>query len=372
MSSKVKVLAMYLPQYHRIPENDEFWGEGFTDWVSVKNAKPLYAGHNQPRIPLNNNYYDLSEKESVAWQAGLAKEYGVYGFGIYHYWFNSEKNLLTKPAEIILNNDIDINFFFTWDNLSWKRSWSNVKGANDWAPNMDTSKGQGPAILIPYILGMKEDWEKHYLWLSPFFKDPRYIKKDNRPMFSILHYSKEIAEMCRYWDRLAQKDGFDGMFFVFEHRKKNHGLSGTDFVFKYEPTYSGWESEPFIDKMIRKVRTNFIDRGGVKSVFNYDVIWKRIIKNAEDMPEPNIFHGALVAFDDTPRRGKRARLIENSSPQKFEKYMSQLINISSNQNKDFLFLIAWNEWGEGAMLEPDEVDGYSYLEALRNAINSLK
>ena len=106
---KPKILAMYLPQYHQIPENDAFWGKGFTDWISVRNAKPLFEGHQQPKVPLNDNYYDLSEKSNIAWQAHIAKEYGISGFGIYHYWFNSEKNLLTRPAEIIHENeDIDI------------------------------------------------------------------------------------------------------------------------------------------------------------------------------------------------------------------------------------------------------------------------
>lgn len=366
---KPKIIVMYLPQFHQIPENDEFWGEGFSDWVTVMNAKPMYHNHKQPRVPLNNNYYDLSIKDNVVWQAKLARKYGIYGFGIYHYWFNNEKNLLTKPAEIILNNDIDINFFFTWDNISWKRSWSNVNGANDWAPNMDTPTGQGPAILIPYILGKEEDWEKHYLYLLPYFKDPRYIKKDNKPMFAILHYNEDIANMCKFWEKLAIKDGFDGMFFVFQHRKTNN-MASPEYVFKYEPAYSGWDNEAIIDKVKRKVRTLFIRRGGIKTILKYDVLWQRILRNAREMKSPYVFHGALVSFDDTPRRGVKARLIEYSTPQKFEKYMTQLISISMSQNKEFIFVIAWNEWGEGAMLEPDEINGYSYLEALNNAIKS--
>ena len=131
---KTKLIAWYLPQYHCIPENNVFWGEGFTDWVTVKKARPLFKGHQQPKTPLNNNYYDLSIKENVTWQAKLAKDYGIYGFGIYHYWFNNEKNLLTKPLEIIYNNkEIDIHYFMAWDNANWKRSWSAIEG-NSWAP----------------------------------------------------------------------------------------------------------------------------------------------------------------------------------------------------------------------------------------------
>ena len=135
--SNPKVFAMYLPQYHCIPENDEFWGKGFTDWVTVKKAKPLYKGHTQPRVPLNDNYYDLSQVDSVEWQAKLANEYGIYGFGVYHYWFNNEKNLLTRPAEILRDSKNGyVKYFFSWDNANWKRSWSNVKG-NDWVVSAD-------------------------------------------------------------------------------------------------------------------------------------------------------------------------------------------------------------------------------------------
>ena len=119
MNNLPKIIALYLPQFHQIPENDKFWGEGFTDWVTVKNAKPLFPGHNQPRKPLHDNYYDLSKKESIKWQADLANEYGIYGFGIYHYWFNNEQNLLSKPSEIIRDNDdININYCFVWDNTT--------------------------------------------------------------------------------------------------------------------------------------------------------------------------------------------------------------------------------------------------------------
>lgn len=253
MKNDIKIIAMYLPQFHCIPENDEFWGKGFTDWVTVKNAKPLYYGHEQPKVPLNENYYDLSEKEHVAWQAKLAKKYGVYGFGIYHYWFNNEKNLLTKPACIILNNkDIDINFFYAWDNISWKRSWDNVKeSGNAWAPLVEQEKNlnNGPALLVPYIIGTEEDWKKHYDYLLNFFKDPRYIKINNKPLFVIFHKDHEIDKMCSYWNNLSKEDGFNGIYFVF--RYKDGGIiTSNEMAFKYEPLYSGWTKYSFVDRII--------------------------------------------------------------------------------------------------------------------------
>lgn len=360
-----KIIAMYLPQFHQIPENDEFWGKGFTDWVTVKNAKPLFKDHRQPRVPLNDNYYDLSLKENVEWQCKLAKEYGIYGFGIYHYWFNNEKNLLTKPAEIILNNkDIDINYCYAWDNVGWKRSWSNVEAANDWAPSFDNEKDKGPAVLVPYVLGTEDDWRKHFEYLLPFFSDNRYIKKDGKPVFMIYHCSDEIMKMCDYWNLLAKEKGFDGVFFIF-HLDNN--VPQGEYVFKYEPSYS-WMSDKLIDRVRRKMQSWFCDNGGVYFVFDYNKVWSNIINNAKNMPESKVFHGGFVSFDDSPRRGVKARIVKNSSPSKFEKYLLKLLNTTKIQNKEFLFLTAWNEWGEGCYLEPDSDDKYEYLEALSRAV----
>lgn len=367
---KPKIIAMYLPQFHRIPENDEFWGEGFTDWVTVKKAKPLFEGHQQPRVPLNNNYYDLSQKESVAWQAKIAKEYGIYGFGIYHYWFNTEKNILTKPAEIIRDNeDIDINYFFAWDNISWKRSWSNVKEkGNAWAPAMEGVEKniKGPDILIPFLLGNKHDWQIHFVYLLPFFKDKRYIKIGNKPIFCIFHYEKDMEQMFIYWDELARENGFDGIFWIFRYLEVSH-IPLDKVVFKYEPLYSGWTSHSLCDRVVNKIKRTFNSVNDVDK-YNYDRIWDAILKNAENMADRNYVHGAFVSYDDTPRRGMRGKIVEGATPQKFKKYLSKLIEILKVQNKEYLFLTAWNEWGEGACLEPDTDNQYKYLEAVKAAL----
>ena len=361
-----KIIALYLPQFHRIPENDEFWGEGFTDWVSVKNAKPLYEGHNQPRVPLNNNYYDLSQKENVAWQAKLARKYGIYGFGVYHYWFNNNQNLLTSPAEIMRDNDdIDINYCFVWDNISWKRTWSNVEG-NDWAPIYDNiSSDNKSKYLVSYILGDKKDWEKHYQWLLPFFKDKRYIKLKNKLVYVIFHYSAEVKEMCKYWDSLAKKDGFDGFEFIFRY-DKTEKIPINENILTYEPAYGGWQIESLLGIIKRRLKRIFINKGILK--VDYDNTWEKIISLANKNNSKNIIHGAFVSFDDSPRRGFKARIVENSTPEKFAKYFSDLLSISRSQNKEFIFLSAWNEWGEGMMLEPDTINGYAYLEAIKNSI----
>ena len=366
-----KIIALYLPQYHQIPENDEFWGKGFTDWVTVKKAKPLYKGHLQPRVPLNNNYYDLSLKENVAWQAKLAKKHGVYGFGVYHYWFNNEKNILTKPAEIIRDNDdIDINYFFIWDNANWKRSWSNVVG-NDWAPLAERpdAEHKGPQILIPYILGREPDWENHYREVLSHFKKEKYIKRGNKPLFGIISLSKEILEMCAYWNQLAKADGFDGIEFVFSGNPE--GLPEGMMHYSYEPHYSAWIYPSFCEKIYNRMRSVMHLPQGCR-MYNYDIVWRRLLKRMAAHPEPEFVPGAFVGYDDSPRRGgKNSKIVTGASPEKFKKYMAQLLALVHQQQKDFVFLTAWNEWGEGAFIEPDSIYGEAYLTALSDAVDIL-
>lgn len=359
-----KLIAWYLPQYHSIPENDQFWGKGFTDWDTVRNAQPLYKGHQQPRIPLNKNYYDLSIKENVVWQAKLAKDYGIFGFGIYHYWFNNDKNLLTKPVEIIYNNkEIDIHYFLAWDNASWVRSWSAVSG-NAWAPiadkNEDHSKGKG--ILIPYILGNEPDWEKHFNFILRYIKDERYIKIENKPIFVILQYDEVIKKMCQYWNQLAKEEGFDGMFFIFKN-KRWYNWDKSLFRFNYEPHYNSWQNPTAWERRIEKLK-RFLNIPHNKYLYNYDTTWKRIISNAKNSLKCE-YLGAFVGYDDSPRRSRRGKIIKGASPIKFKKYLSELINISEQQGKEFIFITAWNEWGEGAYLEPDCMNGYDYLNVIK-------
>lgn len=367
--SKTKIIAMYLPQYHEIPENSKFWGEGFTDWVSVKKAEPLYKGHKQPKMPQNGKYYDLSKKENVAWQAKIAKKYGVDGFGIYHYWFSSKKQLLTKPAEIILENkDIDIPFFFAWDNISWKRTWSKLKG-NDWSPIVDDKaqrKKDEPEILIEYVLGDKEEWKSHFDYLLPYFKDDRYIKKEGRPVFVVYHYDEKIILMGKYWNELAQKNGLSGVEIIYRYDPIKM-IPSNQKTFTYEPPFSGWGTT--VTRVISKIE-RVLGKNDLQ-IYEYDKVWKKIIENAKKSANSNVMSGAFVEYDDTPRRGKKGKVVTGATPQKFEKYMAELLRISSRQNKDFIFLTAWNEWGEGAYLEPDTENGYAYLEALKRAVESV-
>lgn len=371
---KTKIVAMYLPQYHQIPENDEFWGKGFTDWVTVKNSRPIFNGHIQPKIPLGEKYYDLSIKEDVEWQLKIAKDYGIDCFGVYHYWFNNEKNLLTKPTEHLRDaNNPGVNYFFVWDNSLWKRSWSNVAG-NDWAPTMDNklSKDKETKVLIPYILGEEKDWENHYRYLRIHFLSGNYEKYNNKPLFAIINYNKKIGQMCRCWDELAKKDGFDGICFIF---KNQYFFSKpySDFVYNYEPHYSGsWENTTLFTKLFGKVKRvlGVKDKTGVK-FYSYDEIWNKILNNARKNNKPSIICGAFVSYDDSPRRGaSRAKIVMNATPGKFHAYFNKLYEHCITNKKPYIFLTAWNEWGEGAYLEPDSLTKFEYLSAIKDIVHN--
>ena len=366
---KPKIIALYLPQFHQIPENDKFWGEGFTDWVTVRNAKPLFEGHQQPRVPLNDNYYDLSIKENVEWQSKLAHEHGIYGFGVYHYWFNNEKNLLTKPAEIMRDNDnIQTKYFFIWDNGNWKRSWSNVSG-NDWAPIADNDETKkGPQILIPYILGHESDWKNHFQYILTHFKSKKYILIDNKPVFCIINYSKEIWKMCNQWNLWAQEEGYEGVYFIFQNTRADI-LPRKIPRYRYEPHSSGWWTHlDYWDRLLLKLGL-LHHQGNDYTIYDYEEIWKILLENAQKHPEAYYYHGAFISYDDSPRRGRNhSKIVKGESLTKFEKYFSELVKISVRQDKDFIFLTAWNEWGEGAFLEPDEINKYDYLNAIKRCI----
>lgn len=370
MKKNIKIIANYLPQYHEIPENNKWWGKGFTDWIAVKNATPLYEGHRQPRIPYNDFYYDLSEVKNIKWQADLAKKNGIYGFGIYHYWFSSDMQLLQKPAELILNNkDIDINFMFIWDNFSWKRTWSKLANGASYAPEFDDKNEEdknGDGILAELKYGEQSEWKIHFEYLLQFFKDNRYIKIDNKPVFSFYQARNNfpvIEKMVDYWDSLARKAGFNGIMCLSKDILYPVKLERR---MKYSPFQM---TTPFLF-LKYKLKSKMYLKKGTPGIWEYDEVWKDIIKEAK-MSSKDTYLCGFVDYDDSPRRGKRARIVKGGNPQKFEYYMRELVNISLKQNKEFIFLMAWNEWGEGSYLEPDTEYKYGYLEAIKKITGEI-
>lgn len=374
----MKIIAFYLPQFHNIPENDEWWGNGFTEWTNVKKAKPLYEGHMQPRVPLGGNYYNLLDDNVKIWQADLAKKYGVYGFCYYHYWFNG-KMLLEKPMEQMLaNKEVDIPFCICWANEPWTKAWV----------------GDERKLLIAQEYGQEEEWKQHFMYLLPFFKDERYITKDGKPLF--VFYRPDIVpcmkEMIETWDKLAKENGLSGITFAFQsgdydwNNSKEAKLFDCDIEF--QPPYAshwlysndgkiisalkkcrrllaGWAGKKFGIDLYRYGTAQYKKMTG-QTVANYDSMWQKIIE-AKPM-RSNSIPGAFVKWDNTPRHGERGQ-INVGTPEKFEYYLSkQIKHAREDYHEDMIFMYAWNEWAEGGYLEPDEDDKYGYLEAIKRAL----
>lgn len=374
----MKIIAFYLPQFHNIPENDEWWGNGFTEWTNVKKAKPLYEGHMQPRVPLGGNYYNLLDDNVKIWQADLAKKYGVYGFCYYHYWFNG-KMLLEKPMEQMLaNKEVDIPFCICWANEPWTKAWV----------------GDERKLLIAQEYGQEEEWKQHFMYLLPFFKDERYITKDGKPLF--VFYRPDIVpcmkEMIETWDKLAKENGLSGITFAFQsgdydwNNSKEANLF--DYDIEFQPPYAshwlysndgkfvsalkkcrrllaGWAGKKFGIDLYRYGTAQYKKMTG-QTVANYDSMWQKII---EAKPvRSNSIPGAFVKWDNTPRHGERGQ-INVGTPEKFEYYLSkQIKHAREDYHEDMIFMYAWNEWAEGGYLEPDEDDKYGYLEAIKRAL----
>lgn len=376
--TKTKIFAAYLPQYHETEDNNKFWGKGYTDWCAVKAAHSLFEGHRQPRVPLNGEYYDLSDVHSIEWQAKLAKEYGISGFNIYHYWFKDGRKSLETPAELLLAHpEIDIEFFFTWDNGSWRRTWSNVAG-NDWAPKFEKNGANQneqvnaidkSGILIEFAYQGQEAWKEHFDYLVPFFRDKRYLKIDNKPVFMFFSREhKEIAQMREYWNHLAKAIGFDGVYICTQksYFVKAHAV---DAQFVYQPTYSSWGLSAKIKAKVKQYLK--LSKNNKLKKYNYENCWKKIINDTKVLPLNRVIPGCFVGYDDTPRRGARGRTVLYQTPELFGQYFSQLYNICCKRGDRILLITAWNEWGEGAYLEPDDYDKYGYLEAIKKTVNKV-
>ena len=374
MSKEIKVIPLYLPQFHTIPENDEWWGKGFTEWVNVKGAKPLFEGHNQPRIPLNDNYYDLSDVETLKWQCKIAKEHGIYGFCMYHYWFNG-KLLLEKPMEMLLaHSEIDIKYCISWANHDWTDGWK----ASDRAPK----------VLIAHDFNDEQDWVNHFNYMLPFFKDPRYMREDNKPIMVIYvpHIIQKLDKMLALWTRMAKDAGFEGLTYIYQSAASSFDNSWNKSLFKYgvemHPGYVNMYFNkhnkgifPRLMKYTREIkrllgikRSLLIEkRKNEVTRCDYDETWQNILRIRVN--DKNMIPCAFVDWDNTPRHNTRGSVYIGATPAKFKKYFSQLVENTQNYyNTDMIFVFAWNEWAEGGYLEPDTKNSWGYLEAIKDTL----
>ena len=373
----MKIIPLYLPQFHTIPENDEWWGKGFTEWVNVREAKPLFEGHNQPRVPLNNNYYDLSDIETLKWQCRIAKEYGIYGFCMYHYWFNGHL-ILEKPMEMLLAHpEIDIKYCMSWANHDWTDAW---KASN-----------RQPKVLIAHNFDDEKDWVDHFNYLLPFFKDPRYMTENNKPLMVIYipNIIRKLKKMLDVWSQMARDNGFDGLTFIYQSAASSFDNSWDHSLFDYgvemNPGYVGLanrqKNSSFFPKLMKysheikrflHIRRSLLPQKKITEVSkaDYDYTWQRILELRPISNAPKMIPCAFTDWDNTPRHKERGYLFQGVSPDKFKSYFKQLIDNTKNfYDTDMIFVFAWNEWAEGGYLEPDEKNGFAFLEAIKECLS---
>lgn len=363
---KPLVVALYLPQFYETEYNNKWWEKGYTEWYACKRAKPLFEGHNQPRIPLNKNYYDLSQKENIRWQMKLAKEYGIDGFAIYQYYSCGNK-LLEIPLELIRDDPtLDLPFYLYWANESWRKTWF----------------GQDNKIVWEQKYGTELDWRAQFDYCLQYFKDSRYIKIDGKPVYAIYN-AWDIPNQNRFlslWDEWAREAGLPGIYFVKtigRHEKDECGRFSARVT--REPNYTFAYGEKLFEKIWRVASTRTIDfintkfllkkgKGIVRLKTSYDMLWDRIL-NRENQDD-RTFLGCFCDWDNSPRKSYNCNVMMGVTAEKLKNYFRKLYIKAQTIGSPMIVINAWNEWAEGAYLEPDEKNGYAFLEAIKEAKES--
>ena len=378
---KARVIALYLPQFHPIPENDKWWGKGFTEWTNVGKAKPLFKGHYQPRVPADLGYYDLRLPEVREAQAELAKEAGIEGFCYWHYWFGNGKQLLERPFnEVLATGKPDFPFCLGWANHSWSNS--------TWQRGRDVAK----SVIVEQTYPGKEDVIAHFEYALKAFKDKRYITVDGKPLFLIFDPRRvpNIQDFMACWRKLAVQHGLRGIHFVgYTSNMKSQSIlnlkggfldvngaqecynellieKGFDAIM----TYGTQRAEVLAkNKYLYYINRTLARKLGFSWVDRYD--YEKIMENyyvPEDSWE-NVYPSILPQWDRSPRSGANGIYI-NSSPENFKKSILKALDLIKDKEEEhkILFLKSWNEWAEGNYVEPDLKFGHGYLNAIRDCI----
>ena len=380
---KPRIIGLYLPQYHPIPENDEWWGKGFTEWNNVVKAKPLFRGHYQPHLPADLGFYDLRLPEVREQQAELAREAGLEGFCYYHYWFGNGKQLLQRPfEEVLASGKPDFPFCLCWANHDWtSKTWE--KGSS---LRHDT--------MIMKMEYSREDYIRHFNYLLPAFRDPRYIKVDGKPLFAVWAPRNILdgREFIDLWQKLAQENGLKGIHFVGQTDNTGKALSGkkanyysADMAKDYYKSVLDMGFDAVMSQGYR--RAVALAQGRAKMMLKllsfisfmptYSKIdYGRLMDNyyVEEDRWENVYPTLLPQWDRTPRAGSKTEIVTSSSPDKFQHYTEQAIQIIANKQPEhqILFLKSWNEWGEGNYVEPDQKFGHGWLQAIGNAMRKYE
>ena len=383
---KARVIAFYLPQFHPIPENDKCWGKGFTEWTNVGKAKPLFKGHEQPRVPADLGYYDLRMPEVREAQAQMAKSAGIEGFCYWHYWFGNGKMLLERPFEEVLSSGKpDFPFCLAWANHSWTN--------NTWQST--SSFKRDPMIQQQLYPGM-EDHKAHFYYLLKAFQDPRYIKVDGKPLFVI--YAPfdipDVSNVLQLWRNLAKEAGLKGLHFVGvvqgANNKQGHKesifrkiqmLNNDNWEYRYDEIMAlGFDAvnsrglfraEALAVGKFKRLYQALISKcfnGNYLKKFPYPAVVRNLYTEADTRED--VYPTLLPQWDRTPRSGKQAVIYYNNSPEAFKNSIETACQLIRNKNSEhrILFLQSWNEWGEGNYVEPDIKYGHAYLDAIRNVI----
>lgn len=362
--SKPKVIAFYLPQYHPTPDNDKWWGKGFTEWTNVGKAKPLFRGHYQPKIPADLGYYDLRLPEVREAQAELAKEAGIYGFCYYHYWFGNGKEELELPFnEVLRLGKPDFPFMLCWANESWHKKFWNKDG-----------KGSSKEVLIKQTYPGEQDIIDHFYRLLPAFKDSRYIKIDGKLAFMV-YTPEELPDTQLFfeiWNNLAKINGLPDFYFIAQLRQKitsdvidstlRKGYSAVNTLRMWD----AWNIDySFIDKLVRRINHLLFKRPQIR---NLESFYKHFIE--KDDLRKDVFPTLVPNWDHTPRSGYRGTVLKDATPSLFikqlnyfYKYLQPKIDI-----ENIVFLKSWNEWGEGNYIEPDIKFGKGFIKAFKKAV----
>jgi hypothetical protein len=352
----IRLVAFYLPQFHPIPENDAWWGKGFTEWTNVAKTTPLFTGHKQPRLPSELGFYDLRLAEARQAQAELAKEHGIEGFCYWHYWFHG-KRLLDRPFhEVLRTGEPDYPFCLAWANESWSRRWL----------------GEDKDILMRQSYSPADDLN-HVRWLLEVFADPRCIRVDGRPVF-LIYRPTDLPQPERTTDLFRNECVRAGLREPFLIGSNSHCWDvdcrtlGFDGTLLFMPQLGNLPE--FMDDGPSETRRKRNAQFGVDSdtlkLYDYESALLSMLGNRRSYPHP-VHPSIFVNWDNVPRRGEHGIIIVNSSPAIFGKHLANLASEVQQNPKDerFVFLNAWNEWAEGNYLEPDNWNGRGYLEEVR-------
>ena len=357
MTSNAKLIAFYLPQFHPTTRNNQWWGKGFTEWTNVAKAKKLYPGHYQPHIPADLGFYDLRLPEVRKAQADMAREYGVYGFCYYHYWFENGFEELERPLdEVVKLGEPDFPFCLCWANESWYSKFWNKDGTVD------------KKILAEQKYLGEVDHKAHFLRLLPAFKDARYIKYEGRLLF-VIYKPLEFEDFLSFknlWNNLAKENGLPEFYFVgysiyIDKEYNEIKKAGFESIISCH-LYDLSHHQSFLLRSSRWLLSRFVK---VPGVLDYKKLYKYLITPSEEADD--VIPTLLPNWDHSPRSGRGGVIIKNATPENFELHVKQVIEVMNKKKKqdNLCFLKSWNEWGEGNYVEPDQKYGYGFLRVLK-------